>query len=249
MLSHLLRNASVRDVVKLCSPALFSVLSTRSVLAEVGKLSASRDLKHHDALVQAHTPMHARHGLVVEQRGVGRSLAEGAELPASMNAKTVGEAVLQTYFRELLGFDDMLIDLRPSSMYAEATQLMWVPAPMSVAWHPEFVRPLRGVYVGFYQDDDPLFQSSLSELGLLPAQALFRQHFGDGDQRAVQFSTREFTHTFSNVFEACARAGSQLHSNFLPFGFALASLFQTLERLGGAFDVRSAFETAQRQVT
>jgi hypothetical protein len=240
MIGHLLRNTDVADVVKLCSPSLFNVLSMRAVMGELRALSASRAEATHRALLLSHGQAHRACG--VEVGGSGEFASPSKTGSSAAENKAFGEAVLRLYFRELFDFDETLIDFRPSALNFRQATLRWLPAPMSIGWDPKFIASLRGVYRGFYLSNDVLFRSSLQALGLLPAEQLFRKHFGEGDQSAVTFSTRDFTRTFGDVFETCARDGSKLHSNFLPFGFVLASLFQTLETLNCAFDVRAAFQ-------
>jgi hypothetical protein len=244
MIAHLLANTEVADVLKLCSPSLFKVLSVREVMGQVQALSASRSETRHQTLVNAHGRVHLNYGVHGgAQAALGRPLEQHTFVQLG-DAKHIGEAALRLYFRELFHFDETLIDFRASGMRVNDSNLGWTPAPMSVEWNRDFIRNLRSVYEGFYCDDDVRFRSALQALSLLPAEQLFRKHFGEGDQHAVVFSTRTFTRTFGAVFETCANAGSKLHANFLPFGFMLASLFQTLEQLGCAFDVRAAFHTA-----
>lgn len=133
------------------------------------------------------------------------------------------------------------IDLRPDAFRVEHTTLEWSPARLAIVWQEDFLLHLRALYQGFYQGDDAGFRAALKDLRLLSVETLFRQHFGDGDQTEVVFSTRHFMKTFTEIFEASARSKISLHRNFVALGFYLASLYQSLEGLGGPFDVRAAF--------
>ena len=239
MLLELLKRSDIGDVLKLCSPSLFKVLSVGDMTRAIRALMGSRSEKTHAPLLARHGPLHAGDAGMVFESKAGSTLAAKPS-----NAKALGDTVLRIYFRELLGPPDTLLDLRPSAFHAEGDVLGWAPAPGSVTWDPAFITPLRGMYRGFYGGDDALFRASLAELHLEASESLFREYFGDGDQRAVTFSTRSFTRIFGAVFETCAKAGVELHANFLPLGFFLAALYQTLEQLGGAYDVRAAFDSA-----
>jgi hypothetical protein len=154
MLAHLLSNSEVADVVKLCSPSLFTVLSVREVMGELRALAASRSQAKHQALVREHADVHVAFGVQMGAQAVlGRSLREYKtgvpnEREGTFDAKTVGEAALALYFRELFRFEETLIDFRPAAMYTNANDstLAWAPAPMSVTWNHEFIANLRGVY-------------------------------------------------------------------------------------------------------
>ena len=82
----------------------------------------------------------------------------------------------------------------------------------------------------------------LKTLNLLAAKDIFTQHFGEGDQRAVTFELSHFHDTFHQTFTRCLEHQVHLHGNFLALGLMLACLYENLETLGVACDVRAAYE-------
>jgi hypothetical protein len=144
--------------------------------------------------------------------------------------------------------DGPTVDGAPS----EGAPTLWRPGWLFVRWDPAFLAALRDLYAGFYLEDPPRFDAAIARLSLEPARDVFLEHFGGGDQREVRFERATFVHTFHDAFLACrdAPAGpggaprAQLHGNFLALGLYLATLYEHLERLGLAFDVRSAYTAA-----
>jgi hypothetical protein len=239
MILNLLRHSEFADLAKLCSPSLFRVLSASAVARSVKALMASRAPAPHAALCARHAPLHEDDGVRFQPPGtpIASPLDEAARTET-------GGRLLRLYFRQLLHADDALLDLRPTAFGLRDGGLTWTPAPLSVAWDPAFLGGLRDTYRGFYGESDALFRRGLAALDLRAAEELFRHHFGD-DPRAVRFTTKDFTHTFGLVFEACAKSGAKLSADFLPFGFLLGALYTSLEALGVPLDVRAAFEAAE----
>ena len=106
----------------------------------------------------------------------------------------------------------------------------------------------RGIEIRIISDDEPRFAAGIAALGLEGAAPVLRDHFGAGDQRAVQFRTDDFRARFHEVFVRCRDAGQALHPGFVPLGIALACLYDGLEALDVPLDVRDAFERASRSI-
>jgi len=237
MILDVLRKSEFGDLAKLCSPRLFSVLPALSLARSVKNLMASRDAKRHAAICAKHADVHRNDGVAIAKTlPVRTKLDEAGRIAA-------GSRLLRVYFRELFFAEEALLDLRPNAIAFAADHLDWAPAALSVTWDPAFLRGLRDTYRGFYGGDDAGFRRGLDALGLTKAETLFRQHFGE-DPSAVRFSTRDFTHTFGLVFEACAKEHVKLSGDFVAFGFLLAALYQSLESLDVPLDVRTAFVQA-----
>jgi hypothetical protein len=103
---------------------------------------------------------------------------------------------------------------------------------------------VRALYQGHYQGQDALFKSGLAALGLAPAEAVLRDHFGAGDQTAVAFGLPQLQASFAKVFDRCADAGSRVHPEFTALGVALLGLYESLEHCGGLHDVLAAYQRA-----
>lgn len=231
MLLNLLKNSEFRDVLKLCSPALFKVVPPKALALQVKELADRPKV----ALNEVAFPAVPELEVVPRPKG-------GPLLPSKPEHRAwTGAAILRLYFAQIYTDAPTWLDLRPDAFRVEHTTLEWSPARLAIVWQEDFLLHLRALYQGFYQGDDAGFRAALKDLRLLSVETLFRQHFGDGDQTEVVFSTRHFMKTFTEIFEASARSKISLHRNFVALGFYLASLYQSLEGLGGPFDVRAAF--------
>ncbi len=239
MLMHIIRNSEFKDIAKLATPAFFRVVPATGLTTQVRELMANRsdeaDAEYRAGLRERLPPL----GVQLVERSSGSRL----DAETASERQGTGEAVLRLYFHQIMREDASLIDLRPESLHEADSGLEWSPKRAFVRWQDDFLTPLRDMYRGFYDDEPDTFRSALAQLNLTEAESAFRQHFGEGDQSAVAFSTRHFMNTFGEVFEISARAKQRLHRNFLPLGFYLAGLYQTLEGLGGTFDVRGAFRS------
>ena len=134
------------------------------------------------------------------------------------------------------------LDLRSSAFSDAGSNVQWNPSPLFVRWDPEFIQALREIYEGFYNDSPASYESGLRTLNLLPAQDIFTQHFGQGDQRQVEFQLSHFHDTFHQTFTRCLEHEVNLHGNFLALGLMLACLYEHLETLSVPCNVRGAYE-------
>lgn len=157
-----------------------------------------------------------------------------------------GQVLLELYFHQIYAGEWTILDLRHSQFRRTTDGLVWQPNRFHIQWQPEFLATLRRLYTGFYTDDDAMFRSALQQFHIDVAEKSFREHFGTGRQQSVSFDLVHFRETFQKVFRQCKEAGVELHPNFIGLGFYLATLYEHLETLGGAFDVRSAFFSVYR---
>jgi hypothetical protein len=162
--------------------------------------------------------------------------------------RALGQRALEVYFGQLFSGDEALLDLRFANWSLDASdgEPVWGPRPLWVGWEPDFLSGIRDLYGGFFHGDDALYTRGVVRLGLGDAGDLLRAHFGAGDQSAVRFDSAVFQTTFHDVFVRCRDEGVALHPNFLPLGVYLATLYDLLEGLDQAFDVREAFNRATR---
>lgn len=238
MLKTLIDTAKFSDIMEIVSPALFRVMPVGGLRRVAGKLTRNR----------------------ISGKRYERATAERAEslegLPIDVtlgpisksSAKTErsdGAAILELYFTQLFDDAPVILDLRRDRFARDGDQLVWEPKAYFVDFDPDFKEAMAGVYEGFYTDDDALFESSLETLGLDSVAHLFRAHFGEGDQAAVEFDVDVFRTTFMQIFEHCKEQGIELHHDFVALGINLATLYEHLGTLGGTFDVRSAYFAAR----
>lgn len=174
-----------------------------------------------------------------------------AELGASARAideldeterRELGQRALEIYFAQLFGGEEAILDLRGARFARREESWLWFPRPFYLRWDAGFLAGIRDLYAGFYRDDDDRFAQGLAQLDLTVAGDVFQSHFGEGDQREVRFDSRVFHSTFHEAFVRCRDEGVTLHQNFLALGLYLACLYDVLETLDLAFDVRAAFD-------
>jgi hypothetical protein len=116
-----------------------------------------------------------------------------------------------------------------------------------VEWDPSFREAIQGIYTGFYDQEDGLFERSLRSIGMSGMSEIFREHFGFGGQREVTFRMEDFRETFADVLSAAKDRGATIHPDFVGLGIYLTALYEHLEALGGAYDVRAAYQEATRR--
>lgn len=172
---------------------------------------------------------------------IERAPPAGAPLDAQARRRQ-GDAALRLYFRQILRWDEVVVDLRAAAFRSSGADLSWSPRPLWARWDPRFRDGLRELYRGFYAGDDQRFRAGLGALGMLAGEDVFRATFGGDDQRRVAFTVKGFQRTFHQVFVRCRDAGDELPGGVLPLGLTLGCLYQQLETLGGTYDVRAAFE-------
>jgi hypothetical protein len=237
-----LRGTEWSQLADYVSPSFFEVLRAGQILSQVKELVGNaRDRAGFESAA-------GRSAEALSGRGIPVSIQPdwpgGAEPLAPEDAparRELGQRVLETYFGQLAGASSALLDLRAARFTGSVDEPVWSPQPFWIEWDPGFLSGIRDVYAGFYGDDEERFQAGLSSLDLTPAGEVFREHFGTGDQRAVRFEARHFHATFHEAFVRCREAGVTLHRNFLALGIYLACLYDHLESLGQAFDVRDAY--------
>lgn len=162
-----------------------------------------------------------------------------------------GQVLLQLYFHQLYAGDWTLLDIRRPAFgrWREGGDLLWAPGPFFVKWDVEFIEAIRGIYEGFYEGDDELFESSLGGIGMEGMSGIFREHFGFGGQQDVEFRTQDFQDTFSEVLREATSQGVTIHPDFVGLGIYLTALYEHLEELGGAYNVAAAYRAAREQVS
>jgi len=241
LLVRAVQNTEWRQLLDFVSPSLFDVMPMRELLAqgrELGANAAGRSFAGVRERAQAR--------LDTADLAVRLEPNRSLEPPVPSLRRALGQRALEVYFAQLLRGDEALLDLRFACWTQREPEAapVWAPRPLWLSWDPEFLGGVRDLYAGFYRDDDGAYARGVERLGLGDAGALLRQHFGEGDQRAVRFDSAAFQGTFHQVFVRCRDQGISLHRNFLALGVYLATLYDLLEGLDEAFDVRDAFERA-----
>jgi hypothetical protein len=250
LLLRWVRGTEWRWFLDFASPAFFDVMPLASLTSAVrGLVRATTDTDGFRRVGVDTEERLRKRGIEVRIRAADASdwreaTADPAALPAA-GRRALGQRSLEIYFAQLFAGDTSLLDLRAGRLaLAGDGGVLWAPRAAWVRWDPVFLGALRDLYAGFYHDDEARFARALLALGLEPAGAALRAHFGSSDPRAVRFVTAQFQASFHEVFVRCRDAGATLHPDFLPLGIALACLYDGLEALDLPLDVRGAFERA-----
>ena len=149
-----------------------------------------------------------------------------------------GAMVLKIYFAQIFSGNKSILDLR-STAFSSCSE--WAPKPVYFKWNESFRAGLCDLYRGFYTNDDLLLDAGLTKLNLMHAKSVISGHFGEGEQTSVRFSLKHFQKSLHDVFESCKKNRASLHPDFFALGAYLLCLYENLESLNCAFDVRGAF--------
>lgn len=241
LLVRAVKNTEWRQLLDFVSPSLFDVMPFRALLAQGRELGAN-------ATGASIDPVREALGKRLAEAGIGVRIEPNRRLPEPPPELrlALGTRALEVFFAQLLRCDAAILDFRHACWTQETADAVpvWAPRPLWLRWDPPFLDGVRDLYRGFYRDDDAVYARGVAALGLRDAGDLLRRHFGAGDQRAVRFDGAVFQTTFHDVFVRCRDQGVSLHRNFLALGVTLATLYDLLEGLGEAYDVRAAFERA-----
>lgn len=241
LLIRAVQNTEWSQLLDFVSPSLFDVMPMRALLAQGKELAGNASGRSVEPVREAIQKRLETTGIPV-RIVPNRSF----EAPPPEVRRSLGQRALEVYFAQLFGGDETLLDLRLAcwSQAAPDATPTWAPRALWIRWDPDFLAGVRDLYLGFYRDDEAAYTRGIEALGIGEAGDLLRGHFGEGDQRAVRFDSAIFQTTFHEVFVRCRDEGIELHRNFLALGVYLATLYDLLEGLDQAFDVRAAFDRA-----
>lgn len=236
LVSRLVQGTTFSQFTDFVSPTFFQVMPARQMFMQGRALVSS----YRDASAFADAMGLRREALAKTTLPItiGAPVVDG-KLAAAADKKAMGELVVALYFHQLFTPQPTLLDLSARRFSQRNGQLVWSPGAGHVHWDETFRAAMCNVYRVFYSGGD--LAAALAPLGLSSAADLFAKHFGGGDQSAVTFSVDAFVKSFHEIFVHCREHGIALHPNFLPLGLYLATMYDTLEKLGVALDVRSAF--------
>lgn len=236
MLQYLLKNADFAGLFRFASPNFFKVVSPAALLQIAGVLAKNKGNGE---------------GWEKARGGIFRAIRE-ARFSGSCEP---GEQALRIFFLQIFTQSVWVLDFRreafadfrnPPKRPTEKIPVGWEPRPYYYEISPNFLRGLRSLYRGFYEEDPALFRAALGDLGLEQAEAALREHLGAGDQTKVEFRLKHFQGTFTKVFEVCHQKGIALHSDFFVLGLMLLGLYENLEEEGQPQNVRRAFLAASK---
>jgi hypothetical protein len=234
MLRELLSESQWGDVREFVSPKIFKVVPFTKATGQFRRVTAN--YFDQDGFEQALI----HRGGWLEQKHLPIQLTRQPTVPLGDGALG-GRQVIELYFHQLFYGDIALLDLRYERFGGVNGTVEWAPQPFYYAWNREFQEACRQMYLGFYLGDDALFDEGMATMGLSCAEDIFLEHFGGGEQHAVSFQLDQFMTTFRRTLRRCKAEGERVHPNMIPFGMYIVTLYDHLEKLGGAYDVRAAF--------
>jgi len=246
MLQYLLKNTNFSGLHRFISPSFFKVVSPVVILKVAGALRQS----HSD--MTGFRTVYAEYSKDLMGSGLGVRMESSDSLaaskPANLSSKQLGERAITLFFHQILTQGTWILDFRSDSFQeVSGRDLVWKPQSFYYTISEDFLEGVRSLYRGFYLSDDALFDEALETLNLTTAKASLHRHFGQGDQRRVFFHLKTFQETFTDVFEVCSRESLKLQPEFFVLGMMLVGLYEYLESLGVAYDVRKCFTLAEKK--
>lgn len=244
LITSMVQGTDFRRFLDFVTPAFFDVMPARALLGSARRLL--RDYRDREGRRRAVEHRADR----LAQAGVGPRVVQVGARPGRRvheldpeDRRRVGHAVLELYFHQLFdAHGPTLLNLGLDRCGFDEGEPVWSPGPGHIEWPEHFRASLERVYRSFYQEGAERLEDALSPLGLAPAADIFQAHFGAGDQRAVVFEVKTFVDAFHKVFVLCKKEKIRLDPAFLALGIYLATMYETLERVGVPLDVRGAFE-------
>jgi hypothetical protein len=245
MLNYLFRNADFSGLLKFVSPSFFKIIPP-SMIIEVAS-----ELKRNHANSASWEAVRLNYQTELKKMGMTLDLQDAVpRRQLGQSDRALGELVLEVYFHQILTQDTWMIDFRSEAFPENSHQkpkvpTVWAPKAIYSRIEPGFLQAIRSMYIGFYEENDSMFNAALRDLGLVAAGQSLRDHFGVGDQSQVRFQLRHFQKTFAAVFEVCAREKVRLHRDFAILGLMMLGLYELLEGIATPFDVRQCFRKAR----
>jgi hypothetical protein len=234
MLRQLLGESQWSDVREFVSPKMFKVVPLTKATGQLRRITSN--YLDDDGFEKA---LNHRGGWL-EQRHLPIQLTRQPSVPLGDGALE-GAQVIELYFHQIFYGDITVLDVRYDRFGGVDGHVEWAPQPFYYRWEPDFLEAARNMYLGFYLEGDKRFEEGVATMGLSCAQDVFLEHFGGGDQHTVSFQIEAFVDTFRRTIQRCKAAGEKAHPNLIPFGMYIVTLYDHLETLGGAYDVRGAF--------
>lgn len=244
LVRKLIQGTDFRRFLDFVTPAFFDVMPARKLFGTATELLRSyRDKSAFTGAVEHRRRTLEADGHAVQVAPERARLARDLDRLGDEERRAVGQAALEIYFHQLFEPEGpTLLNLSAERFTHDGERAVWVPGPGTFEWPPQFRAALADVYRAFYIEGGKPLEEALEPLDLGPAAELFREHFGSGDQRAVEFEVEKFVDAFHQVFLCCKKNGIRLDPAFLALGIYLATLYETLEATGLPLDAKGAFE-------
>lgn len=241
MITEIVRNTSWSHLKDYLSFSFFKTVSPKALTKSTTTLIANRFKKKRflkeQKLLAAKIKEKLEGVVLIDQATKGINLQKFN----SKTKKQIGEAILRLYFFQLMHSSFCVLDFNLHTFSWQKDKLLWNPETLWYSWKESFLDAVREVYFGFYLNNQKRYDQGIKALGLDGTQALFAKHFGLGDQTKVIFRQKDFLDSFHEIFLCCQKNKLKIDPQLIVLGVYLANLYQSLEKLGQAYDVRGAF--------
>ncbi|MEN9808580.1 MAG: hypothetical protein RLZZ488_147 [Pseudomonadota bacterium] len=250
MLMNLLKNSEWSFLLDFVSPAFFKVIPPFELIGNATALAKrTRDPELYRSALGGMQSHFARS--LPDTRIIAGGMTQAGELPAGVvtDFKTADEMIrvematriVEIYFAQILAKQTLLLDVRLTRFARDGQNILWSPAPLLGVFSDDFLNAMGELYTGYYCGRPEQMKSALKKINLDWAHEVFISHFGDGNQTAVRFTMAHFVHTFHEIFMLCKSERKNLKGEFVQLGVLLGLMYESLESLNVAVDVRSAF--------
>ncbi len=240
---RLIKNIGPEVLLQLFSPALFKILPVRGTTQVI--LEIARDYrnpnKFKETIEEIVKALNAHpHSMANPWQFCERKKIHPVEIDSLTHEekKVLGEKILELYFTQIFRSPTVLLDLSLNSM---GTHLQWSPLPIMVEWDVEFIRAIRNLYEGLFNQNPEKIDSALKDLKMFHAKEVMLEHFGQGDLSAVLFKMESLSKSLSEMIHAFKKQSSQVSTDFITLGIFLLGLYQTLDKINVPLNVRRAF--------
>jgi hypothetical protein len=234
---RLLKGSEFSEFLDYISPSALAVIRPSDALSIVQQLITSS--RNKDMFRQQIDRLNVRfnsYGVRVESFQADDEVYDARALD-----RRFGEQVLKIYFSQLMNDDICLFDLRLSRFRKADALIRWNPSQFYYQWSPDFLKAVRSLYRGYYQGNLGEWQQGLKDLNLEPVEAYLRKHFDGAESSEVNFTLRHFRESFHDIFNACKVHHVTLHKDFIALGVCLAALYENLDQIDQALDVKTVF--------
>jgi predicted unusual protein kinase regulating ubiquinone biosynthesis (AarF/ABC1/UbiB family) len=165
--------------------------------------------------------------------------------------RAAGEKILTLYFTQLFSPHGLFIDIRSTNFSEEGTHLKWHPTGLWTQFDDKFRQGLLDVYEGFYLQNDELYLSGLSEIGLLKESFtaeerkelgdIFRDQFGKAIEEDQKFELEHFKDSIIRMSNFMLSKKVKISKDFLYLGIYLVTMYSTLEEINAALPVKQIY--------
>ena len=167
------------------------------------------------------------------------------------NQKAAAEKILTLYFAQLHSPHGLFLDLGPTHMEMNGSELNFKPSGLWTKFSPEFSKGIADIYDGFYTENEALFHQGLLKSGLTSNDwpeserqklaELFKSHFGASVTEEMTFDLETFKQSFLKVADFMLEKKVKISTDFLYLGIALVTMYSSLEKTQTSVNVKEIY--------